>query len=298
MNPREILFRCSSLGNIMTDGKKTELTELQKKKFNELSLKKFKSCLTDKQEDELKKLMNKQDSKPELSDGCKTHLIDVYVSNKYGRREEVSGKMLDKGNEREEDSITLLSRVSKIMFRKNDIKLSNEFIRGECDIYLGEKISAATEVFDTKTSWSAHTFFRASKKRLESGYYYQGMGYMALTGAKKHSVCYCLVNGTYQAIIDEQRRLAFKMNLIDPDINPEYIEKCKQIEINHIFDISSFMDENPHYQLYNDRNSWSWDIPMEERVHIISFDRNERIIDKIYSRVEECREYLANNFNW
>lgn len=114
---------------------------------------------------------------------------------------------MEKGNACEEDSITALSRVTKILFKKNDIRLSNEFVTGEPDLFLGESIYNAERTDDTKTSWSAHTFFRAKNSELDKAYYWQGMAYMWLTGAKVHYVDFCLVNGTVEAILSEKRKL-------------------------------------------------------------------------------------------
>ena len=164
MQASDILFRCSSLGKIKAGPREKAGT---------------------------------------IAPGVCTHLVDIFVSAVYGRREEAEGKMLEKGNQREEDSLTLLSRVHKNFYRKNDVRLSNKYITGECDIFIGESIENATETIDTKTSWSANTFFRASHADLEEKYEEQGHGYMWLTGAKKHTVAYCLVNGTAQAIMDE-----------------------------------------------------------------------------------------------
>lgn len=255
MQASDILFRCSSLGKIKAGPREKAGT---------------------------------------IAPGVCTHLVDVFVSAVYGRREEAEGKMLEKGNQREEDSLTLLSRVHKNFYRKNDVRLSNEYITGECDIFIGESIENATETIDTKTSWSANTFFRASHKVLEEDYEEQGHGYMWLTGAKKHTVAYCLVNGTAQAIMDEKRRAAWKFGP-DPDVNPEYIKKCKQIEINHIFDIKSFADEYPWFEFHNDLGDWKWDIPMEKRMHTFVFDRDEQAIERIKNRVIQCRKWMGDN---
>lgn len=257
-NADEIKFRCSSLGYIMIDPRSKSET---------------------------------------LSEGCKTHCVDVFVSAMYGRKEEAFGKMLDKGNEREQDSITLLSRVSKTFYKKNDVRLDNEFISGECDLFLGKSVKKATETIDTKTSWSAHTFFRSKNKELDKMYYWQGVGYMYLTGAKKHTVAYCLVNGTASAILDEKRKLSYSMGIIDDSSrnNPEYIEMCQQIEINHIFDIKSFQNENQWFEFDNDLENWKWDIPMDERVHLFSFDRQDSEIEKLNKRILDCKKWMNEN---
>lgn len=248
-----IKFRCSSLGYMMTDARSKSET---------------------------------------LSETAKTHCIDVFVSWMYGRREEITSKFLDKGNAREEDAVTLVSRINKIFYKKNTERLTNDFITGEPDLYLGESINNADETTDTKCSWSAHTFFRA-KKELNKNYYWQGMGYMALTGAKKHTVSYCLVNSTETAINDEKRKLQWKLGVLDTNNpTPEYLEKSSQIEKNHIFDMEGFLKEYPHFNFDSNLSEWSFDIPKEERIHSITFERNEDEILKIYEKVKLCRAWI------
>src|SRR5688572_26741310 len=106
------LFRCSSLGAIMTNqpGKKDT-------KFVE-----------------------------EMSATAIEELIKIYVHVKYGRDKEIHSKYIDKGLQTEEDAITLLSRLYKIPFFKNDRRMTNEFITGEADI-------TDPELMDTKACW-------------------------------------------------------------------------------------------------------------------------------------------------
>lgn len=237
-------------------------------------------------------LMTDPRSKTEtLSETTKTHLIDVFVSEKYGRREEIQGKTLDKGNECEEDGITLLSRVNKKFYKKNEEHLSNEFIKGTPDLFEGKDIFNANVIIDTKLSWSAHTFFRAQKE-INKIYEWQVQSYMWLTGAKEAYVAYCLVNGTVAAIDDEKRRLGWKMGLIDPGSNPEYIDKCKQIEINHIFDLELFLEHHPNYDLYNNILDWKYDMPIEERVFKFHVKRDDEKIEKLRQRIIDCREWM------
>ena len=256
MISNDIKFRCSSLGYIMTEPRtKSEL----------------------------------------LSETCKAHLIDVFVSAKYSRREEAQSKFLDKGNDREEDSITLLSRVSKSVYKKNNQRIENEYITGEPDIYEGNSIMEADVTLDTKTSWSAHTFFRAKINELNKMYFYQGQGYMAITGAKLHKVAFCLVNGLPTAINDEKRRLQWKSTKIDFESDPVYIEKCKQVEINHIFCLKEFAKENPGFVFHNDLENWNYDIPMQDRLYVFEIKRDEEVIKNIYVRVQQCRDWLNSN---
>lgn len=239
-------------------------------------------------------MINPKSKSSDLSESTKTHLIDVFCSWNYERKEEVTSKFLDKGNDREEDSITLLSRVLKQVFIKNEVRFSNEYITGEPDLF-----NNGSEIFDTKTCWSLNTFLRAKYSEINKMYEYQGHGYMALTEKHRHNVAYCLVNGTEKAINDEKRRLAYSMGIIDTStrINDEYKKRCRQIEINHIFDIKEFENEYPWFDLDNEISQWKWDIPKEERLHIVSFERNDEVINKMYDKVKVCRKWIKENLS-
>ena len=208
-----------------------------------------------------------------LSEGAKTHLIDVYVQNKYGRQTDISNKYTLKGLQVEEDSITLYSRVKKKFFKKNELHLSNEFIKGTPDLYTGLEISAADEVIDIKSSWDIYTFFRVHTKGINSLYYWQLQSYMALTGAKKATLAYCLVNTPEAMLIDEKRRLFYKMNVPTME-NADYIEACEELEKAMTFD----------------------DMPINERVIEFKVERCDSDIKLMYSKIQKSREYL-NQFD-
>lgn len=235
-----------------------------------------------------------------ISDTVAKHLADVYISARYKRREELKNKYLDKGTIREEDAITLVSRSTKTMYRKNDIRLSNGFVTGEPDLFKGESIYKADETLDTKCSWSMHTFYRSMFDKLSTLYYWQGVGYMWLTGAKKHTVCFCLVNGTPDAIMDEKKRLAWKMKVIDTSAeNPEYKKACQQIERNHIFDLRAFMTESPWFDLDTELTGppelWDGNVPLEDRVWNFTVNRQESDILLLQNKIIECRYWMNTN---
>jgi hypothetical protein len=180
------------------------------------------------------------------------------------------------------------------VFKKNDIRLHNKYITGELDLYIGEAVNKADETIDTKTSWSAHTFFRAINKELDSGYKFQGLGYCALSGAKKHTVAYCLVNGTAKHIEAEKKKAFWQFN--SDTTNEDFIKKCKQIEKNHIFDTDSFVKENPDFEFHNSIKTLAqFDIPFTERLKTFEFDRDENEIEKIYNRIGQSREWMNKN---
>ena len=228
------LFRCSSIGHIMSE----PISKTAKERGD-------------------------------LSEGAKTHLIDVYVFRKYGRQTDIFSKYLEKGLAVEEDSITLFSRVKRKFYKKNETHLKNDFLMGTPDLYDGESINHASLIVDIKSSWDIFTFFRNLTKGVNKDYYWQLMGYIALTGAKKAILAYCLVNTPELLILDEERKLMYRMNAGTIE-NPDYIEACEKLRELSIYD----------------------DIPMKQKVIEFTIDRNDGEIERIYSKVKRCREFL------
>lgn len=234
MNFDQTLFRCSALGNLMA----SPVSKADKEAGN-------------------------------LSEGAKTHLVDIYVQNKYGRQTDISNKYTSKGLMVEEDSITLYSRVKKTFFKKNIQHLHNDFIKGTPDLYAGLEITAADKIIELKSSWDIYTFFRVHTKDLNSLYYWQLQGYMALTGAKRSSLVYCLVNTPEPFLTDEKRKLFYRMNVPTTE-NELYVEACNEIDKLMIYD----------------------DIPMQEKLIEISIERNDDDISRLYKKIEKARVFL------
>jgi len=186
MSADKIKFRCSSLGDIMTEPRKGETG---------------------------------------LSATCKKRLVEVFVNEKYGREKDVQTKQMLKGLLVEEDAITLYSRLRKKNFTKNLETLNNEYIKGTPDLFEGESIRKAAVIIDVKSSYDIFTFFATTADALNKNYYWQMQGYMALTGAKQARLVYCLINTPDVLVNDEKRRLQWKMNILD-DESPMFEEAC------------------------------------------------------------------------
>jgi hypothetical protein len=292
MNADNILFRCSSLGYLMTEGKK--ITDKQLIVLTDLQSRKKK--LTDKQKETLEKLIDKRDN-PELSDGTKTHLVDVFVREKYNRFTELHAKQLDKGNDTEEDSITVVARIIKQNIKKNKESLSNKYIKGTPDIYIGEYIRMAEIIHDTKSSWNIFTYQRAIAKELDDKNFWQGTGYMWLTGAKKCFIDYCLNNTPYYLVSGELRRESYNH---DEGNTPAWIEL--QIIANHVYDKKTFDDyiSKRGILIEGDENCKAIyhgfvEVPLSERHFAFEFERNDDDIKKLQARIIKCREWMNTN---
>jgi hypothetical protein len=94
---KEIKFRCSSIGKLMTEPKT-------------------------------------QKEGP-LSVGAKTYIRELAAQEILGIDFEVSSKHMEKGLLVEQDSIDLLNRLRRLNLTKNTERKTNDFITGECDLF-------------------------------------------------------------------------------------------------------------------------------------------------------------------
>lgn len=198
-----------------------------------------------------------------LSKTAKTHLKSVYITEKYGRKREIITPAMRKGIECEDDSITLLSRYHKKMFKKNLERFSNNFISGHPDILDDDHI------IDIKTCENIWTFHDNIGEGLDKNYYAQLQGYLWLTGKKTADISYCMTNDNEQKLNDEKLYRLRKMNVIS-ELSPEYVEECAKIDFNATYD----------------------DIPISERIIIFKVARDEDFISQIPVKVNKAREYL------
>ena len=208
-----------------------------------------------------------------LSESAKTHLVDVYVSNLYGRNTDIFSKHITKGLMVEEDSITLYSRFKKKFFKKNELHLSNDYIKGTPDLYVGASVDTATHIIDVKSSWDIFTFHRVLSKDINDMYYWQLMAYMALTGATTATLAYCLIDTPLILIEDEKRKLMYKMGAGTSE-NSEYKEAAEELEKLMTYP----------------------EIPIEERVIEFVVERNEADIKALYAKVKKSRVWLNDFF--
>lgn len=253
------LFRCSSLGRIMT-GVKIGLTENQEETYNAYNLR-FKGegrPLTANQIEVFHDLGAKKNAKPTLSQTTKTYLQEIHKEEIFGRRNEIRSKYLDKGIQVEEQSLSLYTEVTGELFLKNKERFNNEFITGEPDNKQGK-------IRDIKSSWSFETFPLYDTEITNKDYQWQLMGYMELTGLKESELVYCLIDTPEMLIEDEKRRMSWKLGMIElPEELGEEIEK------------------NLTYS----------DIPQEMRVKVFSLEFSQKAIDALYSQIAVCREYM------
>jgi len=114
-------------------------------------------------------------------------------------------------------------------------------------------------IIDVKNSWDCFTFPLFFDNVPNKNYYWQAQGYMALTGLDYYRLIYTLM-----------------------DTPEELIKK-------------EYFGSNLDYDTFAKHYKYS-DIDSKYRIKVFEIERNDLDIDRIYTRVEECREYI-NNIN-
>ncbi len=125
-----------------------------------------------------------------LSKTAKSHLIEIYIREKYGRTKDVQTKQMRKGVEVEEEAIDLLGEFLGRKLGKNTERFTNDFITGHPDVL--DLTEAGLKVWDVKSSYDLFTFLGNIPDKLNSQYYWQLQSYMWLTGATESCIAYCL----------------------------------------------------------------------------------------------------------
>ena len=216
--------------------------------------------------------------------------IHSYIEMFENRTSEIKSKYLEKGIFNESEAITLVNDVLQSNFTKNEIRMANDLITGECDI------EDSNEIVDVKCSWDRFTFldsFSGGGKNYE----WQLRGYMQLYEKPKASVIYCLTDKPDHMMKKELERAADKYNGDLPDTI------MIQMVINSFFDrdnFNLFLQEIP----INLKDSYVQraidnfvHIPKENRIKRFQFDYSEAANAKIGERVNDARNYLKTIFN-
>lgn len=231
-----IKFRASSWGNLMAEPQKKEDREAGK-----------------------------------LGATCQKELIKIYCQEIYGRKKEITTKHMDKGKQAEEDSITLFSRVEKRLYCKNEDEIENEWFRGHPDIFTGDHIQNAEEVWDIKTRWELESFMPKLTEKMDAGEEYQLQAYFSLTGAKCGGIANTLVDCPANILMEEKRRLLYSMNVISEE-SPEYLKAAAELERLLTFP----------------------DIDYRERVIKQPIHRDDEKIEKMKAKVPIFRQWLKD----
>lgn len=170
-----------------------------------------------------------------LSAGAKTYCKQRASEEIFGYRKIVTSKVLDKGNAVEQDTIDLYNRVYFTRHTKNTERRTNDWLTGECDIYVPGECTK-----DAKSSWSLDTFPMLAEDCHDPMYEWQGVAYGILwPDTKYHELFYGMVDTPDELIkwCGDDERAAHKVSHIDPAhritriIYEKDADKARRLEI-------------------------------------------------------------------
>jgi hypothetical protein len=205
-------------------------------------------------------LMTESRTKSEkLSKTAKAYIQKVFKEREFGYYENINSKAIDKGIENEDEAIQLASEVLGWDFViKNEEKYSNEYVNGTPDVIAKDLLA------DIKCSWNMGTFPIFEEEIPTKNYWWQLQCYMWLTGHSTSELVYVLTNTPEQIVEDEIRRMHWKLNKIDEDLDLR-----EAVQSQHNFD----------------------HLPNELRIKRFIVERDEQAIEQIKEKVEIARDY-------
>ena len=175
------------------------------------------------------KLITEPRSKSEtLSETTKTYVKEWLTEKIYGIRKEIKSKYLDKGNALEDNAIDKAIQWLDLPFAiKNEKFFEDDFFCGTPDLIVNGV------VYDIKCSFSPFTFPLFENKIPTSDYEHQVNVYMHLTGLKKASVVFILLETPEELNYGEKEDYSkidkqYRIKKFDFEYNEESINKLKE----------------------------------------------------------------------
>lgn len=260
------------LGAVMSEPKGI-MTDVM---FNRLEVLKGKHQLTDKQELERIELQFRFDNydPKALSGGCMKYLLFVYCYYKYGPQFKTKGgvgvSQMVKGSKTERGTFDMIKRVTgKDLYRyKTNIK--NNYLKGRMDVIDAPTLELSTKIIDIKGAHGMLDFMPSiGKDETNRRDNFQMHGYFAITGKDAGEIYRCLCDFPEEDI-ERQKDILVQELCPDGVITEDFEEEWAAIENSMRFG----------------------HIPEEERISYFPVIRDEKIIEKIYEKVEFCREWL------
>jgi len=181
------------------------------------------------------KLMTTSRSKTDvLSQTAKSYINQIAKEDFFGYTSPLVNRYLEKGTNQELESIQLLNAVRFEDFKKNDVRQTNDFMTGECDIV------TVSSIIDIKTSWSLDTFPELPEDIDAKDYEWQGRAYMYLYDKPEFELVYCMVSTWDEFLTQYDDKTLHKVDHIDPakritsifferdmELEQQMIERCQ-----------------------------------------------------------------------
>lgn len=253
------------------------VSEKEVKRITDLQLKEsVKGKLTPAEYERLEKLQEKQKySDPHtVGIGGQSYLLFLYALKKYGQPAKIISDSIGEpsasnGILKENYAIKLLDDHYGIKIYRSKARIKNDYLLGIPDAFDDEDWTKSKFVHEIKTTSNRVKFLTKKRYPLNNHNFLQIQGYMALTGKKRAAIHHCLVDYS-EIIIQEQRKKLFDYLCPDGYETATFLEEWSDKEGK-----LRFSDMKP-----------------ESRIFSCFVDRDDRIINKIYKKVQVCRDWL------
>lgn len=325
----KVLFRCSGLGDLMTNAqgksnleKYNEAVESLEKAVNQLSTLSEKAIKSreklqekcEKLEAEIIKLKKVKDD-VKLSASCRKYLKTMAIEIRYKRKKRMTNKYIKKGIAVEEASIELYSEWKGYFLDNNTKRVSNDFLTGETDLEFTDVKGKVVKVTDIKSSYDIDSFEDNRDEDAKKANFLQLQGYCILHDCNEASVANVLTNNDFTLINDEIRRETYKLKADELEGFDVPLVRVLEIAKDNIFDYESYIEflrNSPFVDLQTLSNLIALDcedleaqemfdsfveVDLDDRVIEIEIERCEETEKEIKERVEVCRKYLADVYN-
>jgi hypothetical protein len=206
-----------------------------------------------------------------LTETAKAMLRSIYIDIVYNRKKDITSKYLDKGIDKEDNSISLYRKNNQIFTAKNELKYSNDFIQGTPDLVLNTK--KLKLVVDIKTCWDIWTYIGKTKEVAKKDYFWQLAGYSWLTGIKDIEIAYTLLSNSEYEMMREYERMKWSLGIMEDgteDTSQQLVDLEDKIRYNNTYD----------------------DIPEEKRLKVFRFEVKDEDYKTIENYVQLSREYM------
>lgn len=267
---------------LMSNGKENKpLNEKDREKLDKIKKKILNGVeLTKTDLDNYPKLIKREEAELEpflISKANENVLRTIYSREKYNKYPQSSSKdyslQMVNGTMSEKVSLDLSREVLDKKIKVVKGLISNDHLKGIIDGYTGRTVYKANHVYEIKTAANYETFLNnANSEKERSDYYWQVMGYLSITGAKKGTIIHTCVS--------------YHPDIITQEIG-RYLAKIRGLNVP-----SEIVDK----QIDRIRNNMTFDdIPKNERVATFTVERNEQEIELIRKKVLSFRVWL-NDF--
>ena len=292
MSQKEMLFRCSAVGNLMSDSK-AKLSEKQLIELDRLAGLRSAGKLTVKQTQTLADFESRKNAPVELSISAQSYVDEFIFEYKYRRVEEFSTNATDKGTKTEDDGIHVLNMAMKTRYKKNTERFNGDYLTGEPDI-IGKDM-----ILDIKSNYTWKSFLK--KKSIDSIYKWQLAGYCQLLNKRKGAIAYTLNNTPLETIRSEITKRYYKNGLVD--LTDE--DKAK-IALNHIYTDKHIVDGNyvngfwdyakDYLGIFEDVQVPFIEVPIEKRLRYFEVEFTDEDFEKLDTQIEKAVKYIETNY--